>query len=113
MALIRPLIAGKSYRVTYKSESTSGGASLLAVFWIPKHGSAVPDSQERDIAPASSGHIQGNVPGFDEARRIEIRVDLPDGAGSGLLEVLHDGKPHKQEQIDKDTTWTALVLPDR
>lgn len=111
MALIKPIVAGKEYRVSYQADFASGGTTLLVVLWVPKQGAGVPGPEEREIAPGRSGTISGTVPSFDAARRIEIRVDLPDGTGSGMLELSHDGKPHKSERITSDTTWTAIVVP--
>ena len=111
MALIKPIVEGKGYRVNYQADFGSGGATLLVAFWIPRDGSKVPEPDDTVIAPARGGELSGTVPSFDKARRIEIRVDLPDGTGSGMLELFHDGKLHKSERIASDTVWTAVVMP--
>ena len=110
MALLRPIKAGSSYRVTYRADAGSGGASLLVVFWIPKEGSDVPHPRETEIAPANEGAISGTVPAFEAVRRIEIRLDIPDASGSGTLTLEVDGEEHKSSEVDADTTWTTIVL---
>ena len=109
MALKAPIEAGASYSVRYASDLTSRGASLLIVGWVPKHGNQVPGPQEKAIAPGKAGEISGTVPAFDDAVRIEIRVDLPDGTGSGTLELKQNGQAHSSGSIATDITWTSLV----
>ena len=109
MALIASIPAGSSYRVSYSSDPISEGASLLVVVWIPRHGAVVPSPQEVDVAPAATGVLTGSVPAFDAARRIEIRVDLPDETGSGRLTLEVNGQEHSSRNIVRDTLWTAAV----
>jgi hypothetical protein len=109
MAFKPPVQAGKSFEVSYRALASSGGATLLVVGWIPKDGHAVPGPQEITIAPGSNGSITGTVPANADARRLEIRVDLPDGTGSGTLDLLVDGSLVAEDNVSEDTLWTSLV----
>jgi hypothetical protein len=111
MALKPPVPGGSNYKVTYEPNVKSAGVSLLILIWIPRLPAAVPDLEERDIAAGSVGTIAGIVPTSSDARRLEIRVDLPDGTGFGTLKLEVNGMVHSQEDITEDTTWTALVFP--
>lgn len=109
MVLKSPVRAEKSYKVRYTSDIQSAGTTLLIVGWVPKHGHSVPPPDETEIAPGTTGELAATVPAFCHARRMEIRVDLPDGTGSGRLELMVDGQPHSAAQLRADVTWTSLV----
>jgi endoglucanase Acf2 len=98
------------YEVTFKASSQSAGATLLTVGWVPKHGSVVPAVQDVSIAAGTVASIKGKVPAVNAARRMEIRVDLPDGTGFGTLTLDIGGNLHSEDTLSADTTWTSLVV---
>jgi hypothetical protein len=109
MALKPPVPEGSNYEVTFKASSQSAGVALLTVGWIPNFQSAVPPVQDESIAAGTSASIRGVVPSIAAARRMEIRVDLPDGTGFGTLTLRIDGELHSAGTLAADTTWTSLV----
>jgi hypothetical protein len=109
MVLKPPVRAGAPFKVRYTADIRSAGTTLLILGWVPKHGHAVPPPDERTIAPGMAQEIADTVPAFAAARRLEIRVDLPDGTGSGELELFVDDKPHSAAILTADTIWTSLV----
>jgi len=111
MAFKSPIPGGAKYEVSYDAGLASGGASLLVAFWIPRLPATVPDPQETTIAPGMSGALQGIVPAKTEARRLVIRVDLPDGTGRGTLTLKVNGQVHSRDELTKDTEWTSAVHP--
>jgi hypothetical protein len=110
MALKPPVPELTSYEVCFKASSQSAGVALLTVGWVPKHGSPVPEVEDVSIAAGTVATIKGRVPSVDTARRMEIRVDLPDGTGFGTLTLEIGGKPHSESTLSADTTWTSLVV---
>lgn len=109
MALKPPVPAGEKFEVTFKSSSQSAGTTLLTVGFVPKHGSPVPPVEDTTVAAGACDGISGVIPSRDAARRIEIRVDLPDGTGFGTLTFCINGTTHSEETLSRDTTWTSLV----
>jgi hypothetical protein len=110
MAFKPPIHGNSTYEVSFKSSSQSQGVSLMTVGWVPKHGNPVPDVEDTAIAPGAEMSVSGRVPAHANARRMEIRVDLPDGKALGTLTLKENGKVHSSNQISVDTTWTCLVL---
>jgi hypothetical protein len=110
MALKLPIKAGAAYKITYRANATSGGTTLLAAFWIPKDGAKVPEPEDRLIAAGSTDDISGKVPPLADVRRVEIRVDLPDGVGTGTLTLEVNGKVHSAKELSGDETWTSIVV---
>lgn len=107
---LKPNIPGNaSYEVSFQSSSQSGGVSLLTVGWVPKQQNPVPAADDMAVAPGATESLRGKVPTAANARRMEIRADLPDGSGFGTLTLKINGAVHAQEKIAEDTTWTALV----
>lgn len=106
MPLQPPVHAGSAYRVRFNN--TSSGAALVSVLWVPKHGNSVPGPSERTVAASGTVELNGTVPPFNDARRMEVIVDVPDG-GSGKLELFEGGKPHSEATLADDTTWKMLV----
>jgi hypothetical protein len=110
MALKPPVQSSQPFEVRYRALATSGGSTLLIVGWIPNVGSTVPDPQHITIAPATTGSIKGMVPAVADALRMEIRVDLPDGTGSGTLDLFVNGNVVAEDNLTQDTLWTSLVM---
>jgi hypothetical protein len=110
MALKPPVSENKPFEVNYQADVSSGGVTLLIVGWVPKHGHEVPAPAEVTIAPGMSGTISGTVPADAAARRMEIRVDLPDGAGKGCLALSVAGDELASDDISEDTLWTSIVV---
>lgn len=109
MALKSPVPEGSSYEVIFKSSSHSGGSTVVTVGWVPKRGSPVPPVRDMSIAAGTLDSINGIVPAINAARRMEIRVALPNGTGSGTLTLRINGEDHAEETLSTDTTWTSLV----
>ena len=110
MALKPPVSEKQSFEVSYQASDTSAGASLLIVGWVPKDGCAVPAAQEILVAPGVTESLAGAVPSVREARRMEIRLDLPDGMGAGILKLKVTGGIVAQDALTEDATWTSLVI---
>jgi hypothetical protein len=109
MALKPPVSGGRLYEVSFRASAQSAGVTLLTVGWIPKHAATVPPLEDEIVAAGATGSIRGRIPAATAARRMEIRVDLPDGLGFGTLTLKVDGAFHSESVLSKDTTWTSLV----
>jgi hypothetical protein len=105
-----PIQSGKTYEVSFKSNSQSQGTTLITVGWIPNLQNAVPAIQDMQVAPAAALSLHGQVPSAANARRMAIRADLPDGNGGGTLTLKEDGIVHSEDQLSADTDWTCLVI---
>jgi hypothetical protein len=110
MALKPPVSEKQPFVVSYHAKDTSAGATLVIVGWVPKHEHRVPGSQEIIVAPGMTGTIDGLVPADAEARRMEIRVDLPDGTGLGVLKLSVNGTIVAQDVLTEDAIWTSIVV---
>lgn len=110
MALKPPVQSNQAFQVSYRAMASSGGSTLVVVGWVPNNGSVVPEPQEISIAPGVTNSITGTVPANTAARRMEIRVDLPDGTGAGTLDLLVSGNVVAEDNITEDTLWTSVVL---
>lgn len=110
MALKPDVPGGSSYEVRFKSSSQTVGTTLITVGWVPNQGLPVPTSQDVAIAPGITGALTGKVPAAANTRRMEIRLDLPDGHGWGTLTLIINGAVHAEDQLSVDATWTSLVI---
>jgi hypothetical protein len=110
MALKPSIPGGANYEVGFRSSGQSTGTTLLTVGWVPNQQNPVPPAQDTSIAPGMTGRLNGTVPSATNARRIEIRLDLPDGRGWGTLTLKINGAIHAEDQLAEDTTWTCIVV---
>jgi hypothetical protein len=110
MSLKPPIAENKPFQVSYQAQASSAGATLIVVGWVPKDGNSVPQPQEIIVAPGATGSISGIVPAAADARRMDLRVDLPDGTGAGVLQLSISGLLVAHGVLTQDDTWTSIVV---
>ena len=107
---LKPNIPEKaSYELSFQSSRQSTGVTLLTVGWVPKQEHPVPAASDIAVTPGTTQTLTGQVPLAADARRMEIRVDLPNGRGWGTLTLKINGSIHAEDQIGGDTTWMLMV----
>lgn len=106
MPVMGILRQGQRVRVVFEANAANPGASTLLTGYVPDGTNPAPTPQFDTVAPASSADHQSVVgPAF----ALQITVDVPDGGGSGTLEVYVDDVLDQRRGV-ADTIWTYPIV---